>query len=87
MFCSGGDVSIFASTGGRADALLSELAGKLHMALARLARMGKPLVVLVNGPAAGAGLSLAVSGDIVLCARSAHFTAAYGALGLTAMAA
>jgi 2-(1,2-epoxy-1,2-dihydrophenyl)acetyl-CoA isomerase len=27
-------------------------------------RMKKPLVVLVNGPAAGAGLSLALAGDI-----------------------
>jgi 2-(1,2-epoxy-1,2-dihydrophenyl)acetyl-CoA isomerase len=53
------------------------------MSLARLARMSKPLLVLVNGPAAGVGLSLAISGDVVLCARSAHFTAAYGSLGLT----
>jgi 2-(1,2-epoxy-1,2-dihydrophenyl)acetyl-CoA isomerase len=43
----------------------------------------KPLVTLINGPAAGAGLSLAIAGDIALAARSAHFTAAYGALGLT----
>jgi len=41
------------------------------------------LLVLVNGPAAGAGLSLAISGDVVLATRSAHFTAAYGAIGLT----
>jgi hypothetical protein len=46
-------------------------------------RMKKPLVVLVNGPAAGAGLSLALAGDITLAAKSAHFTGAYGALGLT----
>ena len=45
--------------------------------------MPKPLLVLVNGPAAGAGLSLAISGDVVLAARSAHFAAAYGAIGLT----
>jgi 2-(1,2-epoxy-1,2-dihydrophenyl)acetyl-CoA isomerase len=83
LFCAGGDVGLFGSTGDRADAVLSELAGTLHLALARLARMAKPLLVLVNGPAAGAGLSLAISGDVVLCARSTHFTAAYGALGLT----
>ncbi|RJG56154.1 enoyl-CoA hydratase [Sphingobium terrigena] len=83
LFCAGGDVSLFQSAGDHVDALLSELAGTLHMALARFARMAKPLLVLVNGPAAGAGLSLAISGDVVLCARSAHFTAAYGGLGLT----
>lgn len=83
IFCAGGDVSLFKSSGDQVDALLSELAGTLHMALARFARMPKPLLVLVNGPAAGAGLSLAIGGDIVLTARSAHFTAAYGAIGLT----
>ena len=83
LFCGGGDLSIFASAADQVSALLSELAGTLHTALARLARMPKPLLVLVNGPAAGAGLSLAISGDVVLCARSAHFTAAYGSLGLT----
>lgn len=83
LFCAGGDVSLFKSSGEHVAALLSELAGTLHMALTRFARMAKPLLVLVNGPAAGAGLSLAIGGDVVLCARSAHFTAAYGSLGLT----
>jgi hypothetical protein len=43
----------------------------------------KPVVTLVNGPAAGAGLSLALLGDVVLSSASAHFTAAYGFVGLT----
>ena len=83
IFCAGGDVASFADAGDRIDALLSELAGTLHMAIIRFARMEKPLLVVVNGPAAGAGFSLALSGDVVLCGRSAHFTAAYGAIGLT----
>jgi 2-(1,2-epoxy-1,2-dihydrophenyl)acetyl-CoA isomerase len=83
LFCAGGDVALFKSAGDGVDALLSDLAGTLHMALTRFARMPKPLLVLVNGPAAGAGLSLGICGDVVLCARSAHFTAAYGTLGLT----
>ncbi|WP_157216401.1 enoyl-CoA hydratase/isomerase family protein [Flavisphingomonas formosensis] len=83
LFCAGGDVGQMAAAGERADALLSELAGTLHMSMVRLARMKKPLVVLVNGPAAGAGLSLAISGDVVLSVPTAHFTAAYGAIGLT----
>lgn len=83
LFCAGGDVSLFAAAGDQIPALLNELADTLHTALARFARMPKPFLVLVNGPAAGAGLSLAISGDVVLCARSAHFTAAYNSLGLT----
>lgn len=83
FFCAGGDVGLFASAGDNVPALLSELAGTLHLALARFARMAKPLLVMVNGPAAGAGFSLAISGDVVLSARSAYFTAAYSAIGLT----
>jgi 2-(1,2-epoxy-1,2-dihydrophenyl)acetyl-CoA isomerase len=83
LFCAGGDLGAFAAAGERIPAFLSELAGTLHMALSRLMRMAKPLLVLVNGPAAGAGMSLALGGDIVLAARSAHFTPAYGAVGLT----
>ena len=45
--------------------------------------MGKPLVVAVNGAAAGAGFSLALVGDYRLAAASASFTMAYTAAGLS----
>jgi len=45
--------------------------------------MDAPLVVAVNGMAAGAGMSLAVSGDMVLAGESAKFTMAYTAAGLS----
>jgi 2-(1,2-epoxy-1,2-dihydrophenyl)acetyl-CoA isomerase len=83
LFCGGGDIAGFAAAADRVPAFLNTLAGTLHLALSRLMRMRKPLVTLVNGPAAGAGLSLAITGDIVLAARSAHFTAAYGSIGLS----
>jgi 2-(1,2-epoxy-1,2-dihydrophenyl)acetyl-CoA isomerase len=82
MFCAGGDIAGFQAAGDRADAFLSELAGTMTLALSRLARMAKPLLVLVNGAAAGAGLSIALAGDIVLATPSAHFTSAYTAIGL-----
>lgn len=83
MFCAGGDISTFSAAQDDLSATLSELAGVLHLAMSRFARMAKPLLTLVNGPAAGAGLSLALAGDIVIAARAAHFTAAYTAIGLT----
>lgn len=82
MFCTGGDIGGFQAAGDRADAYLSELAGTMTLALSRLARMAKPLLMLVNGPAAGAGLSIAIAGDVVLAGPSAHFTSAYTAIGL-----
>lgn len=83
LFCAGGDIGLMQRAGDAAEAALSELAGTLHIAITRLARMRKPLVCAVNGAAAGAGLSLAIMGDVVLAARSAQFTTAYGAIGLT----
>ena len=83
MFCAGGDVGLLAGAGDAVPVLLKELTAYLHMAVARFARMGKPLVTAINGAAAGAGMSLAILGDIALAARSAHFTLAYGSIGLS----
>ena len=83
MFCVGGDVGDFAKNADKIGEFLSRLAGTLHQALAQFAAMKKPYVTLVNGPAAGAGMSLAIGGDIVLATPEAHFTAAYGGIGLT----
>lgn len=82
MFCAGGDIAEFQAAGEAAGAYLSKLAGTMTLALSRLVRMDKPLLILVNGPAAGAGLSLALAGDIVLAGSAAHFTSAYTAIGL-----
>lgn len=83
MFCVGGDIAGFAAAGDAAGPFLKALADKLHEAVLVLAEMAKPLICAVNGPAAGAGLSLAAAGDIVLASETAHFTAAYTAIGLT----
>ena len=84
LFCAGGDVAAMREAGDKLAVMLTELIAVFHAAVSRLARMPKPLLVLVNGPAAGAGFSLAMLGDVVLSSRSAHYTAAYGAIGLTA---
>lgn len=83
LFCGGGDIRAFAEPGRTASAAIKTITGHLHSALARLARMEKPLLTVINGPAAGAGLGLAVVGDVAIAARSAHFSSAYTAIGLT----
>ncbi|GAA4809904.1 enoyl-CoA hydratase-related protein [Sphingosinicella ginsenosidimutans] len=83
FFCVGGDVKLFATaTGDELADLLRELAGTVALAVSRFSRMDKPLLVAVNGPAAGAGFSLAMAGDIVLASETAQFTAGYSAIGL-----
>jgi 2-(1,2-epoxy-1,2-dihydrophenyl)acetyl-CoA isomerase len=82
LFCGGGDIQAF-TTGGSSAEAIDAITSRLHPAIEALARLPKPIVSLVNGPAAGAGLGLALMGDIVLAAASAHFTSAYTAIGLT----
>lgn len=83
MFCAGGDVKAFAEAGDDVAALIDRLTAPLHMAITRYSRMSKPLVTAVNGSAAGAGLGLAMLGDVALAAHSATFSLAYGGLGLS----
>lgn len=85
LFCSGGDISAFASQ--EPGMVIARITVSLHAAINRLATMPKPLISLVNGPAAGAGLGLAMLGDIVVAASSAHFTSAYTAIGVSPDAA
>jgi len=83
FFCVGGDVGAFAQSLDQLPGLLTELTSYLNPTVSRLLRMNKPLVVAINGPAAGAGLSLSLLGDIVIAAQSAHFTPAYSMVGLS----
>ncbi|MBV9531299.1 MAG: enoyl-CoA hydratase/isomerase [Bradyrhizobium sp.] len=53
-----------------------------HPFLRRLRNLHCPLVTAVNGPAAGAGMSFALMGDMILCARSAYFLQAFRRIGL-----
>ena len=82
MFCAGGDIAGFADAENTGE-LLRALTTSLHGAIARFQRMDAPLVVAVNGVAAGAGMSLALTGDIILAAESAKFTMAYTGIGLS----
>jgi 2-(1,2-epoxy-1,2-dihydrophenyl)acetyl-CoA isomerase len=53
-----------------------------HPFLRRLRNLHCPIVTSVNGAAAGAGMSFALMGDMILCARSAYFLQAFRRIGL-----
>jgi 2-(1,2-epoxy-1,2-dihydrophenyl)acetyl-CoA isomerase len=82
-FCAGGDVKSFVDNLGRIGAHIKELTTYLHGAISRLCRSDKPVIMAVNGVAAGGGFSLALSGDLVVAAESARFTMAYSRIAAT----
>jgi 2-(1,2-epoxy-1,2-dihydrophenyl)acetyl-CoA isomerase len=83
LFCGGGDVAAFAAAGDDLPNFLREITSYLHSAISVFARMDKPLVTAVNGSAAGAGIGLAILGDIALAEPTASFSLAYTGIGLT----
>ncbi len=82
FFCAGGDLKDFATAPDRGQHVKG-VADDLHRAISSFARMNAVLITSVNGTAAGAGFSLAVTGDLVLAAESASFTMAYTRVGLS----
>jgi 2-(1,2-epoxy-1,2-dihydrophenyl)acetyl-CoA isomerase len=78
-FCSGQNLKAF-------DSLGSDIVGSVMRhyfpALRALRECRVPVVVAVNGVAAGGGFSLAMSGDIIVAARSASFIQVFSRIGL-----
>ncbi|MDP6376174.1 MAG: enoyl-CoA hydratase [Pseudomonadales bacterium] len=90
-FCAGGDVkqqsaSASDQTQPARPTFEQKVASlqKGHMQISHtLHTMAKPVVALVNGPAAGAGLSVALACDIRICSDKASFHTAFAKVGLS----
>jgi len=82
MFCAGGDLGEFYGMGEEMPAHLCKTATGLHNAISRFSSMDAPVVIAINGTAAGAGFSLSLAGDYAFAAEGAKFTMAYTAAGL-----
>jgi enoyl-CoA hydratase/carnithine racemase len=84
-FCAGGDVTWFRKgieeEGIDISADVRRGAEALHQAIIDLRRIEVPVIAAVNGPAAGAGFSLALACDLRIAAEGAFFAPAYGRIG------
>jgi 2-(1,2-epoxy-1,2-dihydrophenyl)acetyl-CoA isomerase len=82
-FCSGADL---AESGGRdiggGAGSYKVLTEAYNPMILKLSRVPVPVVVAVNGPAAGVGCSLALAGDFTFAAKSAYFLQAFVNIGL-----
>jgi 2-(1,2-epoxy-1,2-dihydrophenyl)acetyl-CoA isomerase len=82
MFCVGGDLREFAAAADR-GAYVSKTVDVLHEVLGIIHGLSIPVVSVVHGTAAGGGLGVALSADIVLVASQAKLLLAFSAIGLT----
>ncbi len=92
-FCAGGDVKGFAASAGRSaqgggggggfgfEQRVHGLRGAMEVVRA-LHEMPKPTLAVIPGPAAGAGLSLALACDMRIAADTAKLTTAFSKVGL-----
>jgi 2-(1,2-epoxy-1,2-dihydrophenyl)acetyl-CoA isomerase len=80
-FCSGADLKEGSRSTGTLDTD-SVLTRWYHPIVTTIREMPKPVITAVNGPAAGAGASLALSADLVVAKESAYFLLAFVNIGL-----
>ena len=81
-FCSGADL---AGRGERAiggEGAYLSLTQHYNPMIVKLLRLNMPIVTAVQGPAAGVGCSLALTGDFVIAGKSGYFLQAFVNIGL-----
>ncbi|MEK6654964.1 MAG: enoyl-CoA hydratase-related protein, partial [Thermodesulfobacteriota bacterium] len=88
-FCSGADLT--EATANRGTEVFADPERFLHLAQERYAApilglraIPQPVIAAVNGPAAGAGLCLALASDVRFASPSAYFIASFINIGLSA---
>ena len=87
-FCAGGDLKsirgIFSSAdpAARAPDAMRRRLQDIHKWLRRLRDLEIPVIAAVDGPAAGAGFSLALAADFVLASERASFSMSFAKVGL-----
>lgn len=87
-FCAGGDVGGMAETlsgGGApdADSMIARLREGQNSVSLALYTFPKPTIAALPGPAAGAGMSIALACDLRIASENAFLAPAFGAIGLS----
>lgn len=81
-FCAGGDFSWFSTL--RSIDRLAELRRDAKQMIWDLVDLELPLVVAINGPAVGLGATIALLGDVIYIAESAHVADPHVRVGIVA---
>ena len=83
MFCSGGNLQRLLANRQEAPEVQAQSIEGLHNWIETIRTYPKPVIAAVEGAAAGAGFSLALSCDFIVSARNAVFVMAYSNVALS----
>src|ERR1700751_61044 len=82
-FCAGGDLSAIGKGRERSDSTeLAPIPRSGMQAVMNIRTMPQPVIAAVNGPAAGAGMNLALAADIRIAVEEAVFGQNFAKVGL-----
>jgi len=79
-FCAGEDLQEVTDPNG--PSLTTIISTGYNPIVQKIRNLEKPVVMAVNGVAAGAGANIALAGDVVVASMSASFTQAFSKIGL-----
>src|SRR6201993_5426413 len=80
-FCAGGDVKTMPARAAQGFEERVEGLRRMHQLPTLLRTMPKVVIAMVNGPAVGAGLGLAMACDLRVAGRSARFATGFAGVG------
>ncbi|MCA0325730.1 MAG: enoyl-CoA hydratase [Proteobacteria bacterium] len=83
IFCAGGNLQRLQANRQKPPEVQAQSIEGLHNWIEAIRTFPKPVVAAVEGPAAGAGFSLALACDLIVAARNAVFVMAYSSVALS----
>jgi len=82
-FSAGADIRALKNRQKQAEiSFMEHLRAETNPLISRMRHMDKPIISMINGVAAGAGMSLALAADIKIMAEGAKFVEAFAKIGL-----
>lgn len=83
VFCAGGNLQRLQANRQQPPEVQARSIDGLHSWIEAIRTFPKPVIAAVEGPAAGAGFSLALACDLIVASEEARFILSYAKLGLT----
>jgi len=81
-FCAGHDITEMLAAQGQDISYSDHLQQTYNPLILQIRRLEKPVIAAVNGPAAGAGLGVALACDMRIASETAQFTVGFSGIGL-----